>query len=415
MAAPMLRRASVPAPAGVARLLAGVREDNRPVSLAAHLQLYGPLEHRGAELISTLEASRLRGRGGGAFPTGLKLAAVVAQRRRPVVVVNAAEGEPASSKDSALLRLVPHLVLDGAAAAAAAIGAREIVVGLGRGRSSERNALVAALKERRDKVRWRVSAVPDGFVVGEETALLSALAGKAPKPTLKPPFPSERGLGNAPTLVQNAETFAHVALIARFGAEWFRSLGIEAEPGTALVSLSGAVSRPGVHEIELGTHVSELIEQAGGATEPLSAFLVGGYFGGWTRDPKHPLTTAGGLGAGVVIAFPTAACGVRESARVTRYLANESAGQCGPCLHGLAALASGLEAIAAAGRTPDRRIQLARWAEQVTARGACRHPDGAARFVASTLATFEDELSLHLHKGRCSGEDRAVLPVGRRR
>jgi NADH:ubiquinone oxidoreductase subunit F (NADH-binding) len=116
-----------------------------------------------------------------------------------------------------------------------------------------------------------------------------------------------------------------------------------------------------------------------------------------------------------VIAFPTAACGVRESARVTRYLANESAGQCGPCLHGLAALASGLEAIAAAGRTPDRRIQLARWAEQVTARGACRHPDGAARFVASTLATFEDELSLHLHKGRCSGEDRAVLPVGRRR
>jgi len=415
MAAPSLRQASVAAPLGVARLLAGVRDDNRPVALRDHAGLYGPLEHVGAELISILEESRIRGRGGGAFPTGRKLAAVTGERGRPVVVVNAAEGEPASSKDRALLRLVPHLVLDGAAAAAVAIGAREIIIALARGHRDERAALVGALKERRDKVRWSVKTVPDGFVVGEETALLNALSGKAPKPTVKPPYPFERGLGGAPTLVQNAETLAHVALIARFGARWFRSVGIEAEPGTALVSLSGAVRRPGVYEVELGTRVSELIQEAGGATEALSAFLVGGYFGGWTRDPAHPLTAAGGLGAGVVIAFPAASCGVRESARVTRYLANETAGQCGPCVHGLAALASGLEEIAAPGRTPDRRVQLARWAQQVTARGACRHPDGAARFVASTLAVFEDEFSLHLHKGRCSGQDRGVLPVGSRR
>ena len=413
MAVPSLRHPSVTAPAGVARLLACVRDDTRPLSFQEHVGLYGPLEHAGAELISILDESRLCGRGGGAFPTGRKLAAVAAQRGRPVVVVNAAEGEPASSKDRALLRLVPQLVLDGAAAAAAAIGAREIVIALARGRSSERAALVAALRERRDKVRWSVTAVPDGFVVGEETALLNALSGRAPKPTLKPPYPFERGLGSAPTLVQNAETLAHVALIARFGAGWFRSVGIEAEPGTALISLSGAVARPGVYEVELGTRVSELVEQAGGPTQALSAFLVGGYFGAWTRDPAQPLTAAGGLGAGVVIAFPADACGVRESARVTRYLANESAGQCGPCVHGLAALATGLEEIAAPGRTPDRRMQLERWAQQVTARGACRHPDGAARFVASTLSVFEDELSLHLHKGRCSGQDRGVLPIRR--
>jgi NADH:ubiquinone oxidoreductase subunit F (NADH-binding) len=302
-------------------------------------------------------------------------------------------------------------VLDGAAAAATAIGAREIVVGLARGRNDERDALVSALKERRDRVKWSVSPVTDGFVSGEETALLSALSGNGPKPTMKPPYPFERGLRGAPTLVQNVETLAHVALIARFGARWFRSMGTEAEPGTALVTLSGSVRRPGVYEIELGTRVSELIEQAGGATEPLSAFLVGGYFGGWTRDAAHPLTVAGGLGAGVVVAFPADACGVRESARVTRYLADESAGQCGPCVHGLAALASGLEAIAA-GNTGDRRIQLARWAQQVTARGACRHPDGAARFVNSALAVFEDELALHLRTGRCRGRDRGVLPVG---
>jgi NADH:ubiquinone oxidoreductase subunit F (NADH-binding) len=413
MAASALRRTSLDAPVGVARLLAGVRDDNRPVLLDEHIRLYGPLEPV-ADLVATLESSGLRGRGGGGFPVAQKLAAVAAQRGRPVVVVNATEGEPASSKDRALLRLVPHLVLDGAAAAAAAIGAREIVVGLARGSNDERDALVAALKERRDRVRWRVSAVADGFVAGEETALVSSLSGKEPKPTMKPPYPFERGLRGAPTLVQNVETLAHVALIARFGSGWFRSVGTEAEPGTALVTLSGAVRRPGVYEIELGTRVSQLIEQAGGATEPLSAFLVGGYFGGWTRDTAHPLTVAAGLGAGVVVAFPADACGVREGARVTRYLANESAGQCGPCVHGLAALASGLEDIAA-GKTSDRPLQLARWAQQVTARGACRHPDGAARFVNSTLAVFGEEVALHLRTGRCSGSDRGVLPVGSKR
>jgi NADH:ubiquinone oxidoreductase subunit F (NADH-binding) len=409
MATSAAGRTSVAAPAGVARLLAAVRDDNRAVSLHEHLRLYGPLEV-GAGLIPTLQSSGLRGRGGGAFPVGHKLAAVVAQRGRPVVVVNATEGEPASKKDRALLRLVPHLVLDGAVAAATAIGAREVVVGLARGRRNERDVLVAALKERRDPVRWSVSAVADGFVSGEETALLSALSGKAPKPTTKPPYPFERGLRDAPTLVQNVETLAHVALVVRYWAGWFRSVGTEAEPGTALVTLSGAVARPGVYEIELGMRVSELVDQAGGATEPLSAFLVGGYFGGWTRDASHRLIAAGGLGAGVVVGFPAGACGVRESARVTRYLADESAGQCGPCVHGLAALASGLEEIAA-GKTSDRRVELARWAQQVTARGACRHPDGAARFVNSTLAVFEEELSLHLRTGRCSGHARDVLPV----
>jgi NADH:ubiquinone oxidoreductase subunit F (NADH-binding) len=229
---------------------------------------------------------------------------------------------------------------------------------------------------------------------------------------VKPPYPFQSGVGGAPTLVQNAETLAHVALIARFGANWFRSLGTEAEPGTALVTVSGAVARPGVYEIELGTRISELLAQAGGITEPLTASLVGGYFGGWTRDPGHRLTAANGLGAGVVVAFPAAACGVRESARVTRYLADESAGQCGPCVHGLAALASGLEQIARAqGR--DHRDRLVRWAGQVATRGACRHPDGVARFVVSTLSVFDEELTLHLRKGRCTGRDRFVLPTGR--
>jgi NADH:ubiquinone oxidoreductase subunit F (NADH-binding) len=397
-------------PEGVARLLAAGRADGRPVSLAEHQATYGPLP-LGRELIELVEASRLRGRGGGSFPTGQKLRAVAGQRGRPVVVVNAAEGEPASKKDKALLQHVPHLVLDGAAAAAAALGARSVVVAIGGRAPAVRAALTRAIAERRDRVRWTVTPLPDGFVVGEETALLAAVAGRAAKPTTKPPYPFESGVGGAPTLVQNVETLAHLALVARFGPEWFRSLGTEAEPGTALVTLAGAVARPGVYEIELGTRLSELMAEAGGATEPIGAFLVGGYFGGWTRDGDCRLTAANGLGAGVVVALPAQACGLRESARVARYLADQSAGQCGPCVHGLAALADGLERLAH-GRGGDRGSQLARWASEVAGRGACRHPDGAANFVTSTLSVFEAEVARHLRHGACGGSDRGILPVG---
>ena len=402
-------RAAVVAPHGAARMLAAVRRDGRAVSLDAHLARFGTFD-ADSDLIAIVERSGLRGRGGGGFPTGQKLRAVANGRGRPVVVVNGAEGEPTSGKDKALLRHVPHLVLDGAAAAASALGARDVIVAMGRRARPERTVVAAALAQRRDAVRWRLASVPDDFVAGEETALLAGLAGGAAKPALKPPFPFERGLGGAPTLVQNAETLAHLALIARFGESWFRSLGTETEPGTALVTVSGAVTRPGVYEIELGTSLSEMLAQAGGTAEPVGACLVGGYFGAWTRDEDLQLTAANGLGAGVVVALPADACGLRESAKVARYLANASAGQCGPCHHGLPALATGLERIVA-GEGGDRRETLDRWARQVSGRGACRHPDGAARFVQSTLTVFADEVTLHLRNGRCSASDHRDKPV----
>ncbi|MBA3841493.1 MAG: SLBB domain-containing protein [Actinobacteria bacterium] len=394
------------APHGVARLLAGMRDDGRPVGLQEHLGLHGPLVG-GSGLIERVTASGLRGRGGGGFPTGTKLRAVADQRKRPFTVVNGTEGEPASRKDKALLRTVPHLVLDGALTAATAVGSREIIICIARSAARERAVLAAALAERRDKVHWRLASIPDGFVSGEETALLSALGGRAAKPTVKPPYPFERGLDNAPSLVQNAETLAHVALIARHGPGWFRSLGTETEPGTALVSLSGAVRRPGVYEIELGTPLQGLIAQAGGPSEQIDAYLVGGYFGGWTREADLRLTASSGLGAGVVVALPTATCALAETARIARYLANESAGQCGPCARGLAALAGGLEQLAS-GKYDDRS-RLARWAQQVAGRGACHHPDGAARFVTSALATFAAETDTHLKHRRCRHRDRGVL------
>jgi NADH:ubiquinone oxidoreductase subunit F (NADH-binding) len=388
-------------------LLSTVQPDGRPVSHAEHLRQHGPVP-LDRDVVATIAASGLRGRGGGAFPAGRKLEAVASRGHEPVVVVNGAEGEPLSGKDKALLRSVPHLVLDGASAAAVAVGSREVVIAVGAGARAERASVAAALRERRDRVRWRLAAVPDRFVAGEETALVAALDRRAAKPTSKPPYPFERGLRGAPTLVQNAETLAHLALIARRGAAWFRSCGTTNEPGSALITLSGAVTRPGIYEVALGTPVSELIARAGPGAEPAAAVLVGGYFGTWSRDLTLPLTAANGLGAGVVVAFPKGACVLHEVARVARYLAGESAGQCGPCVHGLAAIAGELERLAH-GRG-DRTL-LARWASELPGRGACRHPDGAARFVASALQVFEGEIAAHLRHHRCGKRDRKLLPV----
>jgi NADH:ubiquinone oxidoreductase subunit F (NADH-binding) len=407
---------SLPAPHGLPRLLAAVGE-GRVVDLDAHLARYGAAPHAGPALIDAAAESGLRGRGGGGFPTGRKLAAVASAARRPVVVVNAVEGEPASGKDRMLLRHLPHLVFDGAVLAAEAVGAREAVVAVGGATELELRMLEGAVAARRRRrldrrVEVHAVAVPRTFVGGEETALVRYLEGGPAKPTFGA-RPFERGV-----LVQNAETVAHLALIARFGPGWFRELGTHDEPGSALVSLSGTVARPGVYEVALGTTLAELLRTAGGPSEPLRAVLVGGYFGTWldAESLEVPLSDdalsrrGAKLGARAVVALPLGACGLVESARVARYLAGESAGQCGPCVHGLEAIAAGLARIATG--KGDSRGDLRRWVEAVRGRGACRHPDGAASFAASALTTFADEVERHL-RGRCSAGSRSVLPFPR--
>jgi len=404
-------RAAVPQT--LPRLLAGISPAGRPVTLEEHLDRYGALR-RGRDLIDLVEASGLQGRGGAAFPTATKLRAVASRRGRAVVVVNGTEGEPASGKDKVLLRCVPHLVLDGAVAAAEAVGAREAFVAVADGATAEAEAIAEAIESRRrrkldGRVGLRLVAVPARFVAGEETALVQFLNGGPARPTFTPPRPFERGVGGAPTLVQNAETLAHIAQVARFGPAWFRRVGTPAEPGSALVTLSGAVTRPGVYEVALGSPLRDLLAQAGGAREDVQAYLVGGYFGTWVGAEAAAglrLSEADvSLGARAIVALPSRACGLAESARIARYLSDESAVQCGPCVHGLGAIADALERLAAGERT-DRRDRIERWVAAVRGRGACAHPDGASRFAASALEVFAREVELHLRQGRCGGSRR---------
>jgi len=189
-----------------------------------------------------------------------------------------------------------------------------------------------------------------------------------------------------------------------------------------LVTLIGAVHQPGVREIEIGTPVSDVLGLAGGPVVPPGALLIGGYFGTWA-DPAvaGPLpfsaeglqAVGGSPGAGLVAALPADVCGLAETARVARYLADESARQCGPCVFGLGSIAGALEDLAAGrGCGPAR---LRRWLAQTEGRGACHHPDGVARMVRSALAVFGAEIDRHSRGWCCGRRPPGVLPVPLRR
>ncbi|HEY7174350.1 MAG TPA: NADH-ubiquinone oxidoreductase-F iron-sulfur binding region domain-containing protein, partial [Micromonosporaceae bacterium] len=258
-----------------------------------------------------------------------------------------------------------------------------------------------------------VDIAPDTFIAGEESAVVSAISGDRPVPRDKAVRVLERGVAGRPTLVQNVETLANVALIARYGAAWFRDAGTPDEPGTFLASLSGGVRRPGVYEMPYGIHVGELLEAAGGPSEPLQALLVGGYHGAWVpARPEIAISRAGlapydaAPGAGVVMALPARQCGLAASARIVEYLAGERANQCGPCVNGLPSLAGTLTALSHGRSYPSVVAEFERLSRLVVGRGACRHPDGTVRFLRSSLRTFATEVNAHL-AGWCTAGDAA--------
>jgi NADH:ubiquinone oxidoreductase subunit F (NADH-binding) len=418
-------------PASLPRLLAGVA-GSAPVTHDHHVAIHGPLPaltRRGHDsalaLLNELERSGLRGRGGAGFPTATKVMAVAAARGRAIVVANGCEGEPFSAKDRLLLERVPHLVIDGALLAAYAVDANEVFIAVDEYATRAVRATDHALRERPDlnrgAPRARVITVPSGYVSGQEAALINFLGGGPAKPTITAAPIFERGLKGRPTLVNNVETLAQIALIARQGAKWFRSLGADEGPGSTLVTLSGAVRHPGVFEIETGGSIHSLLEAAGGATGELLAFLLGGYAGAWIpAEPGYGLRLnsadlrpfGASLGAGAIFALPSSACPVSEIAFAARWLAGQSAGQCGPCVNGLDAIANGLAQVRAGAAAEGALARSRRWAQLASGRRACAHPDGVARFIESATEVFAAELADHARHGPCRRcAQRPLLPT----
>lgn len=385
-----------------ARLLAA-----RSPQLAAHTAQHGPLPTlTGPQLVALLEASGLAGRGGAGFPTWRKLADVAATAsRRTVVVANGAEGEPESSKDAVLLTDSPHLVLDGLALAGAALGATGLHLYAG----ARTLAPVRAALAERPGMRVILTEAPDTFVAGEESAVIRALGGGPALPYDRTTRVTQKGLRGRPTLVQNVETLAHLALAARHGAAWFRSVGPAEDPGTRLVTLSGDVTHPGVLEVASGTNLAALLLDVGTDPTQVRAVLVGGYHGAWVPGPELGRTTlsvsslsrfGARPGAGVVHVLGLNRCGLTAAADIATWLGSQSARQCGPCTNGLPTMAATLSRLAHGERTPALVGELRRLAEVVTGRGSCGHPDGTARFIASSLSVFADDVAAHLH-GAC--------------
>ena len=408
------------APRAAPRLLGGLRDDGRPVSLAAHGERHGPLplDLSPAELRERVTASGVTGRGGAGFPTGAKLDAVLRAGKRPIVVANGAEGEPPSGKDKVLLAYAPHLVIDGALLVAHAVNARQVVIATA---AAARPFVKQALAERRREGRISVqtAGVPDRFVAGEETALVQFLNGGPALPTFAPPRPYERGVNGAPTVVLNVETLAHVALIARYGPAWFRSVGTPAEPGSALVTLSGAVRDPGVYEIELGSSFTALLEE-GGATREAQAYLVGGYFGTWlsAADARRPCSRMPiSLASVCRLARARSSFSRRTSAASWRH----------PELRATSptrVLASADRVFTASPRSPTvstssfgragtRRMTTCcgagsrRWRTA----GPAVIPTAQSHSSGALLRVFADELERHLNGDRCNGHGLPLVPI----
>ena len=254
----------------------------------------------------------------------------------------------------------------------------------------------------------RVLEVPDRFVSGESSALVNALNGKVALPSGRSGHASRSGVGQRPTLLSNAETFAQLAILAMLGPEAYASAGTADEPGTLLLTVGGAVSRPAVVEVPSGVPLGEVLDLCG--ADPGDGVLVGGYHGGWLSTQaaydvpvsRDGLAAAGGtLGAGVVLALGRGRCPLSEVARVASYLAGESSGQCGPCKLGLPGIARSLAALADGSGGMDALDAARRGAAAVRGRGACSHPDGVYRFVLSALDVFADDLAAHVFRGGC--------------
>jgi NADH:ubiquinone oxidoreductase subunit F (NADH-binding) len=387
----------------------------RPLSLAQHEEVFASPRTAGS-LLEELEASGLTGRGGAAFPTARKARLIREQRgHNKFVVVNAMEGEPASHKDLTLLSTHPHLVLDGAEYLASIVGAQNIAVCVARDNPTVVNHVERALHERTRRSlrgpKLEMHTPPWRYVAGEESALVHWLDDNESLPQFRPTRPHVLRIGHAPVIVDNAETCANIGLIGRYGAAWFRGVGTANSPGSALVSVTGAVERPTVLEVALGTPLRVILKSASADPDP-QALLLGGYGGSWLEGShldlgycNEALAPQGvSTGAGVIVVLPRSACGIVETLRVVRWMANESARQCGPCAFGLPAIAEDLNHLAHPSRDPlSAHKQLEERLGQIDGHGACRHPDGVVRFVRSALVTFAEDFSRHANGSACAG------------
>ena len=378
------------------------------------------------DVIGQLKASALRGRGGAGFPTGLKWSFM--PRSFPgqkYLVCNSDEGEPGTFKDRDILRLNPHIVIEGMAIAAYSMGVSvgynyihgEIFEVYDRFEKALEQARAAGFLGKNilgSDFSFELHAFHGygAYICGEETALLESLEGKKGQPRFKPPFPASFGLYGKPTTINNTETFAAVPWIIRNGGQAYLDVGIPNNGGTKLFSVSGDVQRPGNYEVPLGTPFSKLLELAGGMREgrTLKAVIPGGSSApvipgdimmDTTMDYDAIAKAGSMLGSGAVIVMDDTRCMVKSLLRLSYFYFEESCGQCTPCREGTGWLYRMVHRIEHGKGRPEDLELLDSVAGNIMGRTICALGDAAAMPVRGFLKHYRDEFAYHIENKRC--------------
>ena len=416
-------------PSGEPRLLTDIGRVD-PMTLASYRDHggYAALERAVTrlspqEVIGEIDAAGLRGRGGSGFPTAEKWRAargVAAERR--IVVANLMAADPSALGDRALAEGNPHLVVEGLLVAAYAVGASEAIIAVRRDWTEAIARLRRAVEEATaahfagylvlgtdTSIQLSVWEGSGAYVAGEETALLNALAGDRGMPAIRPPFPAAKGLAGVPTVVQNAETLAHVAWILAHSSEAFASIGLEGSRGTKLVTIMGHVGQPGVVEVPLGTPLIDLLGMAGGGTGKTKALFIGGPGGGAIDAGAlslpydyATLEAAGAIvGSGSVLVTDAETCMVDTARFFMDFSAREACGKAVPCRIGTRRLVEALDRILAATPRPNDGTLLRELSRKVSDTALCRLERLAPNPILTTLDRFTDEYRAHAERGVC--------------
>jgi NADH:ubiquinone oxidoreductase subunit F (NADH-binding) len=394
-------------------------------------------------VIEEIERAGLRGRGGAGFPTGRKWRTVRGGGDNTYAVCNAAEGEPGTFKDRALLRANPYQVLEGLAIAAFAVDAHEVFVALKASFAPEVECVTRAVTEIEQAgllgdLTVSIVTGPEEYLFGEEKALLEVIEGHDPLPRWLPPYmhglfvtapqlgwesqEPEAGRRDAhesnPTVVNNLETLANVPHILANGAEWFRSMGTDASPGTAVATVVGDVASPGVIEVELGTPLREVLGLRGAPLpeRAIKAVLCGvsnAALGARDLDVSmsyEALAQAqSGLGSAGFIVYDDSACMVEVAATMSRFLAVESCGQCPPCKQGTGEITEALVHLSRLEATDAELEQIHRSLTTVSDGNRCFLPVEEQQLIGSLLRRFPEDFAAHL-EGRCPAPREIAIP-----
>jgi NADH-quinone oxidoreductase subunit F len=377
------------------------------------------------EIISLIEHSGLRGRGGAGFPTGQKWRVVGKQPGdTKCVICNGDEGDPGAFMDRMILESFPYRVIEGLAIAALAVGAHEAIFYIRHEYPQALRRVRAALAECERRgwlgdhllgsdypLRLSVKEGAGAFVCGEETALIASVEGRRGMPRLRPPFPAESGLWGKPTLINNVETLALVPWIVRHGAEAFAAIGTATSKGTKAFALAGKIRRAGLIEIPMGTTIRQIVEDIGGGTEEgrkFKAVQIGGPSGGCiparladTPVDYESLRDIGAImGSGGLVVLDDTSCMVDIARYFLQFTQNQSCGKCTFCRIGTKRMLEILDRLCAGKARRQHLEELERLAPQVSAGSLCGLGKTAPNPVLTTLRYFRDEYEAHL-QGRC--------------